>query len=391
MIVALTLFAGPANGPVAVQWRGPEAPDDPLREAVREAVAGVDGRPVAAVRDRALDRSRVAVSREHPAALRELGVRLRAGLDEADAAYREGRFDDARALFAQQIAELHAHPELPGAAASAREAHLLAARIAWARADSVAAEQALTDALRLDPEARLAARRAPPELIERYEAIQTALLGTRELDWVSPQLVLDGGSVDDEGVEVEIDGRSGLRPVPPGQHFVVVFRDGHEPTASWLDVAQEWTVPAATQRISGDPDVEHEAVCRALALELLVLAERRGADLGMQGYRCGVGYGPLWSGKREGLAVGARTILVGPFDATTASLAGRWSVPKVEAIGEPEGPSPRPWYRRGWIWGTSAGVAAAIAGGVAAGVLLGGRRSPPASLHIDADTFISGF
>lgn len=400
MIVALTLFAGPAEGPgkgpgkgpVAVEWRGEEAPDERLRTAVREAVAEVDGRPIGAVSDRALERARVAVSREHPATIRELRATLRVGLDEADAAYREGRFVDAQRLLEQLLAELHDHPEVPGAAASAREAHLLAARIAWAQADPVRAEQALMDALRLDPEARLSARRAPPELVERYEALQAAMLGAREQDWVTPQLDVEGSTPDAFDVAIEIDGVLGLRPVPPGAHFVVVFHDGHEPSAAFRSFDTEWSVASSPERISSDPDVEHQAICEALALEVLVLAERRGTDVGIQGYRCGIGYGPLWTGKREGLSTAAATILAGPFDARAATLMSPWSSPIRAPIPEIEVTTPptRPWYRRGWIWGTSAGVAGAIAGGVVAGVLLGGRRSQPSSLEIDADTFIGG-
>jgi tetratricopeptide (TPR) repeat protein len=385
LIVALTLFAEPASGGIAVDWRGAETPDEALRLSVREAVAGVDGRPVAVVPDEALARARVAVSREQPATIRALRTELRAGLDQADAAHREGRFDDALALLEHTLESLHAHPEVPGAAASAREAHLLAARIAWARGESGAAEQALAEALRLDPEARLAARQAPPELIERYQALQTNLLAARERDWATPQLA--GVDVDDPGVSVAIDGVPGLRPVPPGHHFVIVHRDGHEPTATWRELGSEWTVPAARERISTDPDVEHEAICRALALDLLVLAELRGESMGLQGYRCGVGYGPLWTGEREELPAAAQVILAGPFDATAASLAGSWLRPLVEPDPIVEPDDPKPWYRRGWIWGTSAGVAVAIAGSVVAGVLLGGREQPT-SLEIDANDFI---
>src|SRR5690606_24319530 len=172
---------------------------------------------------------------------------------------------------------LHEHPEVPGAAASAREAHLLAARIAWARGEIAAAEQALADALRLDPEARLAARHAPPELIERYQALQAALLEGRERDWITPQISI----ANEPGVSVEIDGVPGLRAVPPGPHFVIVQRDGCELEGAWRELDVEWTVPPARERISTDPDAEHEAICQALALDGLVLAERRGASVGL--------------------------------------------------------------------------------------------------------------
>src|SRR5690606_37041392 len=105
-------------------------------------------------------------------------------------AYRAGRFDEAQALLEHTLTSLHDHPALPGAAASAREAHLLAARIAWARGRTDDAERALGDALRLDPEARLAARQAPPELIERYRSLQASLLASREHGWVTPRLLV---------------------------------------------------------------------------------------------------------------------------------------------------------------------------------------------------------
>lgn len=389
--MTLTLLAGPVSGGVAVEWRGPEAPDEALRIAVREAIAGADGRPLAAVPDQALARARTAVSREHPAAIRELRATVRAGLDRADADHRAGRFDEAVRLLEQTLESLQEHPDLPGAAASAREAHLLAARVAWARGRSSDAEQALSEALRLDPEARLAARQAPPELIDRYLALQLELLEAREHDWITPRLRFADGDDSSASVSVEIDGVPGLRPIPKGPHFVVVFRTGHEPVAGFVEVELEWTVPATHERISTDPDREHEAICRALAIELLVLAERRGTDVGLQGYRCGSGYGPRWSGKREGLSGAAPLLLAGPFDSSTASLADRWTQATPEPIvdDDPIGPVDRPWYRRGWVWGTSAGVAAAVVGGVVAGVVLGARRPPP-SLQIDADQFIGG-
>lgn len=331
----------------------------------------------------------MAVSREHPAAVRELRAELRANLDQADAAHREGRFEHASALLERTLDTLHDHPDIPGAAASAREAHLLAARIAWARSDPSGAEQALSNALRLDPEARLAIRQAPPELIDRYEALQANLLASREHAWINPQIV----SGPDPSIEVEIDGVPGLRPVPPGPHFVVVYRHGCAPEAAWRELDDEWTLPDARERVSVDADVEHEAICRALALEQLVLAEQRNTSVGLQSYRCGVGWGPLWSGPRERLATAASTVLAGPFDHAKASLAGRWSSPPSSLASEPaviDVDSPRPWYRRGWIWGTSASVAAVVAGSVVAGVLLGARRQPTRSLEIDANDFIAG-
>ncbi|PRP90564.1 hypothetical protein ENSA5_63670 [Enhygromyxa salina] len=397
------MLAGPVPPPaIAVQWRSGAEGDEPdasLRASVRELIAGRDGRAPESVMDRALDRARVAVSRELPADLRERQRSLRAGLDEADGAYRGGRFDDARAELAEVLDRLHETPELPGAAASAREAHLLAAKIAWALGEVELAEAALADALRVDPEAQLSVREAAPELVERHQAIQSALLAGRDRDWIEPQLSLPDGAT---GLSVEIDGVPGSRPLPPGPHFMVVRRDGHEPVAAWRGADQPWTPSLGAERVPNDPNAATatdaidaiDAICEVLALDLLVVAERRGARVGLQAHRCGAGFGPLWIGPRDQLGEGIAVALDGPFESASASLPGPWPVVLVEPpagpVDDEVGPVERPWYRRGWVWGTSAGVAAAVVGGVVAGVLVGGRDRAPASLDIDANDFIGG-
>jgi hypothetical protein len=379
----------PISGPIAVHWRIDE-PDEALATSLREHLAQLDGRPTAAVRDRAVARARVAVSRERPEAIRAIHGELRALLDGADAAFREGRFDEAEQSIASVLSGLAGHPELVGAAAMAREAWLLAAAIAWAAGDRDRAEQALSAALVLDPEALLSTRRAPPELVARYRAIQTELLDERETTWIEPTIT------EAEGVamEIEIDGVPGLRRVPPGEHFVVVQREGHEPVAQLLAVDEAWTVEAGHERIAEvDPDHadQAEALCETLELDMLVLAERRDSRIGLQAHRCGAGFGPRWIGERERLATGVAAIVVGPFDAEQSSLAGPW--PSSRIVDTPESPltddptPPKPWYRKGWIWGTSVGVAAVIGGAIATGVVLSsspGRRG----LVVDADDFI---
>jgi hypothetical protein len=326
---------------------------------------------------------------------------VRANLDSADDAYREGRFDAALVELTAALTTLHDHPALPGAAASAREAHLLAAKIAWARADRTAAELALGEALRLDPEAQLSVREAAPELVARYLELQTQLLAGRESTWMQPTITLatlaeagvEGPRADDLDspiLEIEIDAVPGLRPVPPGPHFIVVYRDGHEPVAAWHDVANPWVLAPAKPRLADDPDQTMAEVCEVLGLDILILAERRDALVGLQALRCGVGLGPMWSGPPEQLQAGVARALAGPFDGDGLTLMGEWLVevhtPLTPTIVDP----PRPWFRRGWIWGTSAGVTAAIVGGVVAGVLLSNRESPPPMLDIDSNDFIGG-
>lgn len=398
LALVLALELEPVEGAIAVHWvlgepdDPPDAPDESLRASVREQLAGLDGRPSAAVRDRALTRARVAVSRERPAAVRAIHGELRARLDGADAAFREGRFGEAEQAMASVLTELAEHPELPGAAGIAREAWLLSAAIAWAAGDRDEAEQALRAALVLDPEAVLSTRRVAPELVARHRTIQAELLEGRETTWLEPTIVDASASP----IEIEIDGVPGLRRVPPGEHFVVVYREGHEPSATLQQASEPWSGQPGRERIADvDPDhqAQAEALCRTLELDLLVLAERRGAQIGLQAHRCGAGFGPRWIGERERLAVGVKAIAAGPFDAERAALVGAWptqviaEVPVVVELPDQQPPT-RPWYRKGWIWGTSAGVVAVIGGAIATGVVLGASSLRGPGLVVDADDFI---
>jgi hypothetical protein len=395
LALLLALTQEPIPGAIAVHWRMGDAehpsedPDESLAVSLRERLAGLDGRPSAAVRDRALTRARVAVSHERPAAVRAIHGRVRVLLDGADAAFREGRFDEAEQAIASVLTELAGHPELPGAAAIAREAWLLSAALAWSASDHDRADQALRAALVLDPEALLSTRRVRPELVARYEAIQDELLGSRET-WIEPSISAAAGTE----IEIEIDGVAGLRRVPPGEHFVVVYRDGHEPVARLQEVSEAWTVEAGRERIADvDPDqqTQAEALCSTLELDLLVVAERRGPQIGLQAHRCGEGFGPRWIGERERLASGVAAIVAGPFDAEQATLAGVWPAsviadePRIARVDEPT--PTRPWYRKGWIWGTSVGVAAVVGGAIATGVVLGSATARP-GLVVDANDFI---
>ncbi|MCA9686410.1 MAG: hypothetical protein KC457_29855, partial [Myxococcales bacterium] len=312
---------------------------------------------------------------------------------------RGGRFAEARAALQAADALLHATPLLPGAAASAREVALLSARIAWAEGAKDQAEQWLATALRLDPEARLSPRHAPPELVARHEALQTTLLTERER-WPTPVIELGG-----QEAEIEIDGVPGLRQVPPGEHLLLVYRVGHEPAAAWVAVEDPWQPPETGERIGvAEPSTEAalEELCSTLGLDQLLLAERRTAQLGLQVHACGRGLGPRWIGAREGLELGLEQVFAGPFGeaapnagSSAIALDDPWPKPGLPVAvppdpGEGGGVEPvaiRPWYRKGWIWGTSAGVAAAIAAGVTAGVLLGGR-SPGPTLTVDAGDFL---
>ncbi|NVB41994.1 hypothetical protein G6O69_29475 [Pseudenhygromyxa sp. WMMC2535] len=384
-------------GPIAVEWRGAEPVDPDLRADLRQAIASVDGRPPAAVSDQAVRRARVAVSRELPATVRDRARALRERLDLAHEDYLAGRYAAARAALAEARVEVDAHPELPGAAASAREAALLEALVGRALGDEALVDAGLSAALRLDPQAQLSSRRAPPVIVERYASLQQALLEARARgEWSEADAAL-AEAVASQAIEVEIDGVAGLRPVPPGEHFVLVLREGHVPVAELRELDAPWTPVDSPERVlAKDPEGlgEFEGLCEILELSLLVVAEQRDGRVGLQGYRCGQGFGARWIGARVQLGEGAEAVLGGPFEEGEASLGEVWPSPvaaviEVPAPVVPDQPQePRPWYRKGWIWGAGVGAAALIAGGIAAGVLLGGagRSGPP--VEIDAGDFL---
>jgi hypothetical protein len=130
-----------------------------------------------------------------------------------------------------------------------------------------------------------------------------------------------------------------------------------------------------------------------LGLDVLILAEHRDALVGLQALRCGEGLGPMWSGPPEQLAGGVAQVLAGPFDGHSLTLADEeWLVEvRVPAVQQNPVEQPRPWFRRGWIWGTTAGVGAAIIAGVVTGVVLANREPPPPMLDIDSNDFIGSF
>lgn len=387
---------GPNDGvgpEIAVQWRLDGSASEPPRAgerlALREAIAARDGRPLALILDDAHAEARRVVAHELPRTVRTRALELRAGLDRADAAYRGGDFGLARAEAGAVLDQLHAQPEQPGAVASAREAHLLLAKVAWAAGEAERAEDELSEALTIDPTATLSTRAAAPALVERYEAVQAELLASRP-SWRAPTLDLGEGP-GPGAIEIELDGLPGPRPLPPGSHFMVVRRPGHAPAAAWHERDATWVVPATPERVVDELQAAIPAICEALALDALVLAERRGERVGIEVHGCARGSEGLWVGARDELDGGVARA----FEAEAASspnqalrLFGAWPERMRVDLGLIEAPPPpaRPWYRKGWIWGTSVGAAVVVGGAIAAGVLLGGARSP--RIEVDATPFI---
>lgn len=322
---------------------------------------------------------------------------LQARVDLAVAQFRAGDLVAAEAQTELVLGRLRARPELPMASSMTWTLRVLQGRIAWTRADDAAASQAWRAAVAVDPEAQLSGREVPPDVVASYESVRAQVLGERA-QWSTPELV--GASL--RGAEVEIDGVGGLRPVPAGEHFVVVHWPGARPTA--VMVAEE---SVAVQRseiliaagIPADP-VAADRVCERLALDVLVTARMREGRLGVQAYDCAGDFGSPWYS--EGL-LAEDPALAGLATATRDPdeyAQRRGVLLDAEPWPEPEpevpptlrpvvrGPDPgptdevaKPWFRRAWVWVV---VGAVVAGSVTTGVVLG-TRDPSSSVVITDD------
>ena len=317
---------------------------------------------------------------------------LQARVDLAVAQFRAGDLPSASSQADVVLDRLRQRPGLPMASAMAWRIHVLKGRIAWTRADDEATEAAWRAAIAVDPEAELSGREVPPDVIASYEAVRARVLGERST-WRTPRF--DGASL--EGAEVEIDGVGGLRPVPPGEHFVVVHWPGAASRAAVFDGVP---IPIEPPEVVVPPDLPRtrasaQRVCERLELDLLVMARIRGERLGVQAYACGGDFGEPWYSEgpmamAEGLGglteadwdaegfEGNRGVLLDPAP---------WPEPQPELAMGPEpfvGPEPRPggpdvvprpkpWFRRAWIWVVAGTL---VAGAVTTGVVLGTRERP---------------
>lgn len=337
----------------------------------------------------ALARARVTL--ELPRARVDVAAGWAALLDEAIAAYRAGRLPDARVAVAGVLEAVRADPVVPGAAGLAWRAHVLRAQLSWAEGDAAGLEEAVAAAVALDPEAKPSTREVPPPVVEAYLRQREAVMA-QAASW--PSLVPAGPS--EEPFAVEIDGVPGRRPVPPGEHLVVVRRPGVPAVGLVAHTAEPWSMPRAEAVLRPGLPVDRgaaERICESAGLDVLVLARWRDDRLGLQRYACGEGFEPAWYEGREGWGPGLDLVMArsgeGPDAAPVLHLAEPWSA-------VPPPPSPPPLaFESGWSetardrvrrvvpWLLIGGV---VAGAVTAGVLLG--REPNPSLAIDGDGFL---
>lgn len=324
---------------------------------------------------------------------------LQARVDLAAAQFRAGDPQSAGSQAEVVLERLRQRPGLPMASSMAWHLHVLRGRIAWTQADDEQTESAWRAAIAVDPEATLSGREVPPDVIASYESIREQVLAERSA-WRSP--TFEGFS--EAGAQIEIDGVAGARPVPAGEHFVVVHWPGAAPQAAVFDGAPialevpEVTVLAALPTTADAA----EQVCDRLDLDVLVMARVRQGRIGVQAYACGGSFGDPWYS--EGQSDEAEALVsLSEADWDPQSFEEQrgvlldlapWPEPEPERVPVPEPRLARadppggaddlapakPWFRRAWIWVVVGGV---VAGAVTTGVVLGTRETPSSVVVTD--------
>lgn len=396
--IAAWLAAAPPSPStrVGLAWHAQATVDAADQQRVAAAVGVAFGVPAEqVVRDAIVLARRLETYRLEPAAAREISD-LQARVDLAVAQFRAGDLPAATAQATVVLERLRKEPGLPMASSMAWRLHVLRGRIAWTRADDEATAEAWRAAIAVDPQAQLSGREVPPDVIASYEAVRTEVRADRAR-WIVPTF----DPADVGGAQIEIDGIGGLRPVPPGEHFVVVHWPGAAARAAMFDGSPidleppEITVPADLPRTRAAAD----RICDRLELDVLVMARRRGRRIGVQSYACGDDFGEPWYS--EGAALDG----LSEADWDSRSYEGERGVlldpapwpepapPMIAEAGAPLGPArpgggadaqpARPWFRRAWIWVV---VGTVVAGAVTSGVVLGTRE--PASSVVVTDEFL---
>jgi hypothetical protein len=374
---------------IGVVWHDQATVEPEIQQRlVDELVARVGPRRTVVGDASTLARARVAL--ELPRARVDVAAGWSAMLDEAIAAYRAGHLPDARVAVAGVLEAVRADPVVPGAAGLAWRAHVLRAQLSWAEGDAGGLEQAIAAAVALDPEARPSTRQVPPPVVEAYLRQREAVMADSR-SW--PSLLVSGAA----GVPfaVEIDGVPGQRPVPPGEHLVVVRRPGVPAVGAVVHTAEPWAIPdQGTVLAPGLPPDRGaaERICESAELDVLVLARERGDRLGLQRYACGEGFALAWYEGRQGWGPGIEGVVGGAREheaAPVLHLDAPWSEvppdrrlePATFASSSPTSGLDR--LRRALPWVLIGGV---IASAVTLGVVYGGSPSP--SIAIDGNGFL---
>lgn len=381
------MVSGNPPDSVAIVWQ-PEATADRaeqqrLAEALRHALA----LPPHAIVLGAMDRARrVAAYEVEQGRLAALAL-AQEHLERARGKFRAGQLEGAESDLTASIAILTADPALPGAARLAYAVHVLRARIAWTRGDVEGARLSILEALVLDPRATVSTRRVPPDFAAEYQLIQAELLAGASSwpEWSVPQA---------DGLEIEIDGWPGLRPVPPGRHFVVVRRLGYAPTGMLLHTEDPWSFPDGPLVLAStfEGEAQARAICDRLPVDQVLVAQKLAPRWGLQAYACGAGFGHPVFTREARLSQVLPEVFVGPFHASFV-LAETWppelaalpAKPRAMDVPAPV-PEGKPWYRRVWVWSL---LGALVVGGATTAAVLTTRPAPPPRVQIPGPDFVA--
>lgn len=380
------MVSGNAPGAVAIVWPSEATADraeqQRFAEALRQALALPPHGIVMGAMDRARRVAAYEVERERLDAL----VQAHEHLERARAKFRGGQLEGAEGDLAASIAVLSANPALPGAARLAYAVHVLRARIAWTRGDVEGARLSILEALVLDPHATVSTRRVPPDFAAEYQLIQAELLAGAS-GW--PEWSIPPG----DGLDVEIDGRPGSRPVPPGRHFVVVRRLGHAPRGFLLHTDDPWSLPEGALVLAPgfDGEAQARAICERLRVDHVLVAERREPRWGVQAFACGSGFGRPIFVRDARLSQALPDAFAGPFHVPFV-LADTWPsehavlpTPPRPVTGPEPAPAGKPWYRRVWVWTL---LGAVVVGGATTAAVLTTRPPPPPRVEIPGPDFL---
>jgi hypothetical protein len=303
---------------------------------------------------------------------------------------------EALRLLLQAARTAEDHADVPGAAAWIAEVHSAIAITAAQAGLPAVAESALVRAATLDPERRLRAGEAAPELVARAAEIARSVssgpIGTFRVESVpaGARVFLD----DEEVGATPIDLRG-----PIGTHVLRVEAAGHHPFGRVLDLlegqrdpytvelsplpalvaARQLTAAVAASDVPAVPGALHDLREAGLSLEAWLVVVGNGEQDRALALRCSSD----GCGRPDRLDGGATLPRAGPLLAPALlarelALARGWlTEPVPVTIPEP----PRPWWRRWWVW-TLIGVGV-IAGATTTGVLV--QPEPDQRVRFDVD------
>lgn len=381
------------DGSIGVVWhdQATVAPDEQQRLADELVVVGAIDREALVLEASAVAAARIAL--ELPRVRVEEGIAWLARLDDAVRAYRAGELERAQEGLEALLGRVREDPVIPGAAVVAWRAHVLRGQLAWAQGDTAGLDAAVAAAVVLDPQARLSTRQVPPSVAEAYERQRAAILAEASR-WPSLSVTTESG----EPFAVEIDGVPGQRPVPPGEHLVVVRRPGRAPVGAVVESPGSWSLPQEPRLLEpGLPRTREAAqrLCRSASLSWVLLARVRDGRMGLQRYTCGEGFGPAWYEQHDGIAPGLRRMLEVPEQGWEARpvlhRSEPWppvsprpsAVPLLMTVADESTRTPRARLRRALPWLIIGGV---VAGAVTVGVVVG--ADPGANLAVDGNSFL---